>query len=262
MAEFNAQFQNLKPSFSVMNSNMELLNNLSALENLSSNVQGLVGLPNDTNFVDHHHHHNLNHHPHLPTNFTDDAVHSSFHSAGAPFYEPATHFLPSAEGPSKRVVELERISETDHLGMSSRPVSATGSVADTRNKKNPSFGGKKRKRSNEREAEKPREVVHVRAKRGQATDSHSLAERTMGMAVMLDVITNYVRSLQNQIEFLSMKLSAASLYYDFNSEMETAEPMPVLFLSLSTICTNLLVQLGFYLAVLEDVSVHMCNNIG
>lgn len=40
-------------------------------------------------------------------------------------------------------------------------------------------GGKKRKRSNEREVEKPGEVVHVRARRGQATDSHSLAERVI-----------------------------------------------------------------------------------
>nr|GMD15318.1 transcription factor bHLH75-like [Ipomoea batatas] len=103
-------------------------------------------------------------------------------------------------------------------------------------------GRKKRKRNNdngEGDDGKPKEVVHVRAKRGQATDSHSLAERqrrekineklkclqglvpgcykTMGMAVMLDVIINYIRSLQNQIDFLSMKLSVASLFYDFNS---------------------------------------------
>ncbi|KAG7598330.1 Myc-type basic helix-loop-helix (bHLH) domain [Arabidopsis suecica] len=104
---------------------------------------------------------------------------------------------------------------------------------------------RRRKRSeeeeamNEEETQKPKDVVHVRAKRGQATDSHSLAERVrrekinerlkclqdlvpgcykaMGMAVMLDVIIDYVRSLQNQIEFLSMKLSAASAYYDLNS---------------------------------------------
>lgn len=39
-------------------------------------------------------------------------------------------------------------------------------------------GGKgKRVRSNEKVEEKLKEVVHVRAKRGQATDSHSLAER-------------------------------------------------------------------------------------
>ncbi|KAL1188219.1 Transcription factor bHLH75 [Cardamine amara subsp. amara] len=111
--------------------------------------------------------------------------------------------------------------------------------------KDESGSKRRRKRSEEEEAmnkdetQKPKDVVHVRAKRGQATDSHSLAERvrrekinerlkslqhlvpgcykTMGMAVMLDVIIDYVRSLQNQIEFLSMKLSAASAYYDLNS---------------------------------------------
>ncbi|KAE8667784.1 Transcription factor BEE 3 [Hibiscus syriacus] len=103
----------------------------------------------------------------------------------------------------------------------------------------------KRAKGVEKEMEKPKDVVHVTAKRGQATDSHSLAERvrrgkinerlrclqdivpgcckTMGMAVTLDAIINYVRSLQNQIEFLSMKLTAASKYYDFNSESDVME---------------------------------------
>lgn len=112
-----------------------------------------------------------------------------------------------------------------------------------------STASRKRKRKSEhQEVEVPKEVIHVRAKRGQATDSHSLAERvrrerineklkvlqdlvpgcykTMGMAVMLEVIINYVRSLQNQIEFLSMKLSAASMFYDFNSpEAEAIETL-------------------------------------
>lgn len=39
------------------------------------------------------------------------------------------------------------------------------------------LSGRKRKRNNGRVVEKPKEVIHVRAKRGQATDSHSLAER-------------------------------------------------------------------------------------
>lgn len=39
------------------------------------------------------------------------------------------------------------------------------------------YGGKKRKKNIKADAEKPREVVHVRARRGEATDSHSLAER-------------------------------------------------------------------------------------
>ncbi|QCD97788.1 Basic helix-loop-helix bHLH transcription factors BEE-like [Vigna unguiculata] len=47
----------------------------------------------------------------------------------------------------------------------------------------------------------------------------------MGMAIMLDEIINYVQSLQHQVEFLSMKLSAASGYYDFNSESDTLETM-------------------------------------
>lgn len=38
-------------------------------------------------------------------------------------------------------------------------------------------GKKATKGDNDKEDEKPREVIHVRAKRGQATDSHSLAER-------------------------------------------------------------------------------------
>ncbi|CAN6451603.1 unnamed protein product [Victoria cruziana] len=95
--------------------------------------------------------------------------------------------------------------------------------------------------SDAKEPEKQKEVIHVRARRGQATDSHSIAERirrekinermrclqdlvpgcykAMGMAVMLDEIINYVQSLQNQIEFLSMKLSAASSLNDFNKNI-------------------------------------------
>lgn len=84
------------------------------------------------------------------------------------------------------------------------------------------------------------EYIHVRARRGQATNSHSLAERVRrekisermkflqdlvpgcskvtGKAVMLDEIINYVQSLQRQVEFLSMKLSAVNPTLDFNME--------------------------------------------
>ncbi|XP_074591926.1 transcription factor bHLH76-like [Curcuma longa] len=82
--------------------------------------------------------------------------------------------------------------------------------------------------------------VHVRARRGQATNSHSLAERVRrekisermkylqelvpgcskvtGKAVMLDEIINYVQSLQRQVEFLSMKLAAVNPQLDFGIE--------------------------------------------
>ncbi|KAL0361155.1 UNVERIFIED_CONTAM: Transcription factor [Sesamum radiatum] len=70
--------------------------------------------------------------------------------------------------------------------------------------------------------------IHVRAKRGQATNSHSLAERVRrerisermrllqelvpgcnkitGKAMMLDEIINYVQSLQQQVEVLWLKI--------------------------------------------------------
>ncbi|CAL1384946.1 unnamed protein product [Linum trigynum] len=82
------------------------------------------------------------------------------------------------------------------------------------------------------------DYIHVRARRGQATDSHSLAERVRrekisermkylqdlvpgcdkitGKAGMLDEIINYVQSLQHQVEFLSMKLAAVNPGMDFN----------------------------------------------
>ncbi|KAJ8761316.1 hypothetical protein K2173_001372 [Erythroxylum novogranatense] len=102
--------------------------------------------------------------------------------------------------------------------------------------------GKRTKGKNKiKEVEKAEEIIHFRAKRGQATDSHSIAERVrrekinnklqylqdivpgchkaMGMALMLEEIINYVHSLHNQIEFLSMQLAAASSSYDQNLEI-------------------------------------------
>ncbi|KAJ4766828.1 basic helix-loop-helix (bHLH) DNA-binding superfamily protein [Rhynchospora pubera] len=91
-----------------------------------------------------------------------------------------------------------------------------------------------------RSEEKQEEFVHVRAKRGQATNSHSLAERIRrekisermrflqdlvpgcnkitGKAMMLDEIINYVQSLQRQVEFLSMKLAAMCPEANFDVE--------------------------------------------
>ncbi|KAJ8476123.1 hypothetical protein OPV22_019850 [Ensete ventricosum] len=113
------------------------------------------------------------------------------------------------------------------------------------------LGNEKRPRGDSKKAEKPKEVVLVRARRGQATDSHSLAERVrrkrindrmrclqglvpcchkaMGMARSLDEIINYVQSLQNQVEFLSMKLSAASSFYGCCFDMETIAAPQVMY---------------------------------
>ncbi|XP_078176312.1 transcription factor bHLH48-like [Carex rostrata] len=80
--------------------------------------------------------------------------------------------------------------------------------------------------------------VHVRARRGQATDSHSLAERARrekinarmkllqelvpgcskisGTALVLDEIINHVQYLQRQVEYLSMRLAAVNPRIDFS----------------------------------------------
>lgn len=93
-------------------------------------------------------------------------------------------------------------------------------------------GQKQGKGKNAKPVEPPKDYVHVRARRGQATDSHSLAERVrrerisqrmkflqdlvpgcnkvIGKALMLDEIINYVQSLQRQVEFLSMKLATVN----------------------------------------------------
>ncbi|KAL3835373.1 hypothetical protein ACJIZ3_010109 [Penstemon smallii] len=106
--------------------------------------------------------------------------------------------------------------------------------------------GEKNKSKEEKKIEKKATegYIHVRARRGQATDSHSLAERVRrerisekmkllqalvpgcdkvtGKALMLDEIINYVQSLQNQVEFLSMKLvSVNPMLYDFGMDLES-----------------------------------------
>uniref|UniRef100_A0ACD5YER0 Uncharacterized protein n=1 Tax=Avena sativa TaxID=4498 RepID=A0ACD5YER0_AVESA len=100
-------------------------------------------------------------------------------------------------------------------------------------------GGRSKGKGAKEESEKE-DYIHVRARRGQATNSHSLAERlrrekisermkllqdlvpgcskVTGKAVMLDEIINYVQSLQRQVEFLSMKLATVNPRLDVNIE--------------------------------------------
>ncbi|XP_076884862.1 transcription factor bHLH62-like [Bidens hawaiensis] len=103
------------------------------------------------------------------------------------------------------------------------------------------------KKSKEKSTEPPKDYIHVRARRGQATDSHSLAERVRrekisermkflqdlvpgcnkvtGKAVMLDEIINYVQSLQRQVEFLSMKLATVNPTMDESMEALLSKDM-------------------------------------
>ncbi|KAJ1290364.1 hypothetical protein BS78_02G237000 [Paspalum vaginatum] len=104
-------------------------------------------------------------------------------------------------------------------------------------------GGKRERSRKEVDEEEPKGYIHVRARRGQATDSHSLAERVRrerisermrvlqalvpgcdkvtGKALILDEIINYVQSLQNQVEFLSMRIASLSpVLYGFGMESD------------------------------------------
>ncbi|KAL1566460.1 transcription factor bHLH137-like protein [Salvia divinorum] len=114
---------------------------------------------------------------------------------------------------------------------------------EVKGKKQKKIKDDEEKKNNSKE-NKAADYIHVRARRGQATDSHSLAERVRrerisermkllqtlvpgcdkvtGKALMLDEIINYVQSLQNQVEFLSMKLASVNpMFYDFGLDLES-----------------------------------------
>ncbi|KAK2662717.1 hypothetical protein Ddye_001291 [Dipteronia dyeriana] len=108
-------------------------------------------------------------------------------------------------------------------------------------------GDAKTSTTNSKPPEPPKDYIHVRARRGQATDSHSLAERVRrekisermkllqdlvpgcnkvtGKALMLDEIINYVQSLQRQVEFLSMKLASVNTRLDINVDSVMSKDM-------------------------------------
>lgn len=122
-------------------------------------------------------------------------------------------------------------------------------------------GRNSRENSNSKASEvvQKTDYIHVRARRGQATDSHSLAERARrekiskkmkclqdlvpgcnkvtGKAGMLDEIINYVQSLQKQVEFLSMKLATLNPRLDFNIDNIFAKEFPAYMASFPTATT-------------------------
>nr|WCO08306.1 hypothetical protein [Suaeda aralocaspica] len=135
-------------------------------------------------------------------------------------------------------------SNINHVGQNGEDSSAKRSKSEEESdlKAEENRGGeeesKKQSTANQKPPEPPKDYIHVRARRGQATDSHSLAERVRrekisermkllqdlvpgcdkvtGKALMLDEIINYVQSLQRQVEFLSMKLSSVNPRLEFN----------------------------------------------
>ncbi|XP_062117622.1 transcription factor bHLH48-like [Humulus lupulus] len=145
--------------------------------------------------------------------------------------------------PSNSSANLEKVknepTETDSNPNSSQPLVSDQKPLMKRKEreKKAKVSSKKSKNESKEDAEKL-PYVHVRARRGQATDSHSLAERARrekinarmkllqelvpgcskisGTALVLDEIINHVQSLQRQVEFLSMRLAAVNPRIDFN----------------------------------------------
>ncbi|MCL7023927.1 hypothetical protein MKW94_023192 [Papaver nudicaule] len=138
-----------------------------------------------------------------------------------------------------------QVSEPDQGKSPAGEAANEDSDSKQKDDQNPSPSAKGNKhgkdKDNSQTSDAPKEdYIHVRARRGQATNSHSLAERVRrekisermkflqdlvpgcnkvtGKAVMLDEIINYVQSLQRQVEFLSMKLSAVNPRLDLNLE--------------------------------------------
>ncbi|CAJ1910160.1 unnamed protein product [Sphenostylis stenocarpa] len=164
--------------------------------------------------------------------------------------------LPAGSGSNLDRVKNEP-QETD-----SNPCSTQGCVSDpaVENKNERTAKRKEREKKVKGSSKKSKSVadetsgdgeklpyVHVRVRRGQATDSHSLAERARrekinarmkllqelvpgcdkdviilyfrvisGTAMVLDEIINHVQSLQRQVEILSMKLAAVNPRIDFS----------------------------------------------
>ncbi|XP_038900266.1 transcription factor bHLH78 isoform X2 [Benincasa hispida] len=143
-------------------------------------------------------------------------------------------------------------------------------------KSDENLGEEKQTKANSKPPEAPKDYIHVRARRGQATDSHSLAERVRrekisermkllqdlvpgcnkvtGKALMLDEIINYVQSLQHQVEMYQsgtslthpqispIDSSASSFYGHQNSSLPTTSHCSVDPID-SVLCQNLPIQL-------------------
>ncbi|KAK7317221.1 hypothetical protein RJT34_01263 [Clitoria ternatea] len=159
-----------------------------------------------------------------------------------PFSSP----FPHSEAPEESTVTATHSSKftPNHShGSSNKRMKVGGSTVENDGLKaeaeaSSAAGNKSGKESTKPSASPKQDYIHVRARRGQATDSHSLAERArrekisermkilqdlvpgcnkvIGKALVLDEIINYIQSLQRQVEFLSMKLEAVNSRVNMN----------------------------------------------
>uniref|UniRef100_A0A7N0UIV0 BHLH domain-containing protein n=1 Tax=Kalanchoe fedtschenkoi TaxID=63787 RepID=A0A7N0UIV0_KALFE len=188
-------------------------------------------------------------------------VGQSNHSFPDPFYPFESHYPAVLHGhPPQCHTPLYASPPTDGLERETRPSGGRSAPTSAQSKglgrtQKPEGDSKKQKdsaadrkqKAGERVHQQERSItshenypatdyIHVRARRGQATDSHSLAERVRrekisermrtlqalvpgsdkvnGKALVLDHIISYIQSLQTQVEYLSMKLANLSPIHD------------------------------------------------
>ncbi|XP_004503790.1 uncharacterized protein [Cicer arietinum] len=190
----------------------------------------------------------------------------SDHNNPSPQSSMVVDKLEKGEQVTQKVSSMENKKRIRNKSSLSSPLSKDSIEGRSKKQKKSSGEGMKRedKKKEEKKDQKkileepPTGYIHVRARRGQATDSHSLAERVRrekisdrmkilqqlvpgcdkvnGKALVLDEIINYVQSLQNQVEvmFLSMKLASVNpIFFDLAIDLDhqslnsiTSQPSP------------------------------------
>ncbi|KAG2693609.1 hypothetical protein I3760_08G104600 [Carya illinoinensis] len=125
------------------------------------------------------------------------------------------------------------------------------------------------------------DYIHMRARKDQATDSHSLAERVRrekisermkilrdlvpgcnkvtGKVVVLDEIINYIQSLQHQVQFLSMKLGAVNSRMGMNPTIEGFPPKDKTLLSAMERVINMMREMEFQEKAAEQAKAEACQ---
>ncbi|KAL4291515.1 hypothetical protein GQ457_14G012140 [Hibiscus cannabinus] len=159
-----------------------------------------------------------------------------------------------ANARKRKSIPRGKAKETPYPAPADTKIAQENNESDAKRSKQPNGNAKEANDENQKQnketpkpPEPPKDYIHVRARRGQATDSHSLAERVRrekisermkflqdlvpgcnkvtGKAVMLDEIINYVQSLQRQVEFLSMKLATVNPRMNVNMEALLSKDM-------------------------------------
>ncbi|KAG6536701.1 transcription factor BHLH089-like isoform X2 [Zingiber officinale] len=150
--------------------------------------------------------------------------------------DDSSKFVSTSDGHDLMDHEAKRPNgvSAEENGNAKTEVEASSGMCDKINDENP------------QPAEPPKQdYIHVRARRGQATDNHSLAERArrekisermkilqdlvpgcnkvIGKACILDEIINYIQALQSQVEFLSLKLEAVTTSMNSGFEVVTVK---------------------------------------